>query len=47
MPAQTLLYKINGPLFFAAAERVFDELLAQGKSWAKGLASMRWMSAKL
>ena len=29
VPAQTLLYKINGPLFFAAAERVFDELLAQ------------------
>ena len=29
MPAQTLIYKINGPLFFAAAERVFDELLAQ------------------
>ncbi len=27
--AQTLLYKINGPLFFAAAERVFEELLAQ------------------
>ena len=29
VPAQTLLYKINGPLFFAAAERVFEELLAQ------------------
>ena len=29
VPAQTLVYKINGPLFFAAAERVFDELLAQ------------------
>ncbi|KOG92285.1 transporter [Aeromonas caviae] len=29
VPAQTLIYKINGPLFFAAAERVFDELLAQ------------------
>lgn len=29
VPAQTLLYKINGPLFFAAAERVFDELLGQ------------------
>lgn len=28
VPAQTLIYKINGPLFFAAAERVFDELLA-------------------
>lgn len=27
--AGTLIYKINGPLFFAAAERVFDELLAQ------------------
>jgi sulfate permease, SulP family len=25
----TLIYKINGPLFFAAAERVFDELLAE------------------
>lgn len=31
VPAQTLIYKINGPLFFAAAERVFDELLAQVK----------------
>ena len=29
VPAKTLLYKINGPLFFAAAERVFEELLAQ------------------
>jgi SulP family sulfate permease len=29
VPAQTLIYKINGPLFFAAAERVFDELLSQ------------------
>ncbi|MGY3942383.1 C4-dicarboxylic acid transporter DauA [Aeromonas tecta] len=27
--AGTLIYKINGPLFFAAAERVFDELLAE------------------
>lgn len=27
----TLVYKINGPLFFAAAERVFGELLAQVK----------------
>lgn len=31
VPAQTLIYKINGPLFFAAAERVFGELLAQVK----------------
>ncbi|MGY6037408.1 C4-dicarboxylic acid transporter DauA [Aeromonas sp. AE23HZ002T15] len=29
--AETLVYKINGPLFFAAAERVFGELLAQVK----------------
>ncbi|MGL5813274.1 MAG: C4-dicarboxylic acid transporter DauA [Aeromonas sp.] len=29
--AGTLVYKINGPLFFAAAERVFGELLAQVK----------------
>ena len=31
MPEQALLYKINGPLFFAAAERVFGELVAQVK----------------
>ncbi|MEG0006964.1 MAG: C4-dicarboxylic acid transporter DauA [Aeromonas sp.] len=31
MQAGTLVYKINGPLFFAAAERVFGELLAQVK----------------
>lgn len=29
VPANTLIYKINGPLFFAAAERVFGELLAE------------------
>jgi sulfate permease, SulP family len=31
LPAHCLLYKINGPLFFAAAERVFSELAAQVK----------------
>ncbi|PJG59243.1 C4-dicarboxylic acid transporter DauA [Aeromonas cavernicola] len=31
LPAHCLLYKINGPLFFAAAERVFTELAAQVK----------------
>jgi sulfate permease, SulP family len=31
VPAGALLYKINGPLFFAAAERVFGELVAQVK----------------
>ncbi len=31
VPEQALLYKINGPLFFAAAERVFGELVAQVK----------------
>lgn len=29
VPDNTLIYKINGPLFFAAAERVFGELLAE------------------
>lgn len=31
VPEQALLYKVNGPLFFAAAERVFGELVAQVK----------------
>ncbi|MFQ2194412.1 C4-dicarboxylic acid transporter DauA [Aeromonas jandaei] len=31
VPADTLVYKINGPLFFAAAERVFAELAAEVK----------------
>ncbi|MCF5856314.1 C4-dicarboxylic acid transporter DauA [Aeromonas veronii] len=31
VPGNGLLYKINGPLFFAAAERVFAELEAQVK----------------
>ncbi|MGL5223880.1 MAG: C4-dicarboxylic acid transporter DauA [Aeromonas sp.] len=29
IPENTLLYQINGPLFFAAAERIFVELAAQ------------------
>ena len=31
VPADALVYKINGPLFFAAAERVFAELAAEVK----------------
>jgi MFS superfamily sulfate permease-like transporter len=40
----TLVYKINGPLFFAAAERVFDELLAQVKDHKELILQMEAVS---
>ena len=33
LPAQRLVLRVNGPLFFAAAERIFNEVMARSESY--------------